>query len=90
MAHPSVLAKAGAIERTEAVRIIQELLPANEYPEVHDNLRRTQRDVVGRSDAGFQLAVLTSAMARIIAAQDERIRALEATLPHNSKAKATK
>jgi hypothetical protein len=91
MAHPSVLAKTGAIERDEAVRILQELLPADEYPDVHDNILAAQRDVVGRSDPGFQLAVLVGAMARIIEAQDARIREIEAALPRREKgAKATK
>jgi hypothetical protein len=80
MAHPSVLvlAKTGAIELAEAVSLLQELLPADEYPEVHDNLHRAQRDVVGRSDESFKVKVLAGAFARLFAAQEQRIAALEA------------
>jgi hypothetical protein len=46
MAHPSVLAKTAAIELDEAVSLLQELLPEEDYPQVHDNLFRAQQRVL--------------------------------------------
>jgi hypothetical protein len=77
MAHPSVLAKTGAIELDTAANTLQELLPEEQYPEVHDNLRRAQHDAVGRSDGFFKVKVLAGAFARPLAAQEVRIRELE-------------
>jgi hypothetical protein len=80
MAHPSVLAKRGATELDEAVSILQELLPADEYPEVHDNLYRAQRDAVGRSDESFKVKVSAGAFARLFAAQQQQIDELRDAL----------
>jgi hypothetical protein len=40
----------GATELDEAVSLLQELLPEEQYPVVHDNLHRAHHDAVGRSD----------------------------------------
>jgi hypothetical protein len=77
MAHPSVLKKTVAIELDGAVSLLQELLPEEDYPEVHDNLRRAQHDVVGLVAASFKVKVLAGAFARLLAAQEARIRELE-------------
>jgi hypothetical protein len=50
MAHPSVLSKTAAMELEGAVSLLQELLPEDQYPEVHNNLHRAHHDAVGRSD----------------------------------------
>ena len=84
-AHPSVLAKIGATELDEAVQILEGLLPADSYPEVHENLFRARRDAIGRSDFDYQIRVLAGAFARLLAEQDHRISELEAKTAKRSK-----
>jgi hypothetical protein len=79
VAHPSVLKKTAASELDGAVSLLQELLPEKDYPEVHDNLFRTQRDAVARSDQSYQIAVLIGALCCALKDHHQQIAALSST-----------
>lgn len=77
MAHPSVLRKSAAIERAEALGTTDRLLP--EDSPARELLHAATADVVGKYDESFQTTALVGALARIVAAQEERIAELEAS-----------
>jgi hypothetical protein len=61
-----------------------------ERQEAQDALFVAQKDVVGKGDAGFRTAVLAGALARGLAAQEERIRELEKELAKPKRQSRTK
>jgi hypothetical protein len=77
-----------AVVLDAAVGVIEDYLPEDAH-DARDAVTHARRDVVARADATFKTTALVGAMARIIAAQDERIARLEATLPREKRSKAT-
>jgi hypothetical protein len=75
MAAPGVLVREQAIALQEAIQNIEELLG-----EDSERLYSAQHDALGRTMQEFVFAMVVSELARVVAAQQEQIDALEAKL----------
>ena len=86
MASYQHLRKIAAIERQAALEVLEDLLSADSPS--REVLFAAQRDAIARGDAEFQVHAIAGALCRIVAAQHERIAALEAAAPKRAKAGA--
>jgi hypothetical protein len=80
VASHAYLRKLAALELDSALSTLRELLDEEDYPQVHENLYRTQHDAVGRGDEDFKIKVLAGAYARLFAAQQKQIDELREAL----------
>jgi len=74
----SHLRKLAAIERDNALEILDELLP-DDSP-AREALHRAQRDVVGSKDGEFVVNALVGALARVVLEQQRQIDELREAL----------
>lgn len=74
MASYSHLRKLAAIERDNALAVLDELLP--EDPDAREAFLAARRDVIGKTEPDFQVNVLVGALARVVARHETRISEL--------------